>query len=175
LWGIGIAVLGTLLLLNNLGYAHFSWGELWPLVLIAVGAMAMWKVVQARKMTDELKVDNTDLRGTLNENAVFGGIQKRVNARDFHGGQLYSMFGGIEVDFRDADIDGPAAVLHANAVFGGIEIRVPETWYVETRGQGIFGGYSDSTRYNPPVDPDKPKKTLIVMGMAVFGGVEIRN
>ena len=66
-------------------------------------------------------------------------------------------------------------MLHANALFGGIELRVPETWYVVTRGQGIFGGYTDSTRYVPPSDPDKPKKTLIVMGTAIFGGVEIRN
>jgi len=175
LWGIGITVFGVLLLLNNLGYAHLSWGELWPMVLIAVGAMAMWSAVEARKAADTLKAGHSDVPGALNESAIFGGIQKRVNARDFRGGQLQSLFGGIEVDLRDADMDTPAVVLHANAVFGGIEIRVPDTWYVETRGQGVFGGYTDSTRYNPPVDPDKPKKTLIVMGMALFGGVEIRN
>jgi hypothetical protein len=39
----------------------------------------------------------------------------------------------------------------------------------------VFGGFSDSTRYVSPSDPDKPKKTLIVVGSAVFGGVEIRN
>jgi hypothetical protein len=76
---------------------------------------------------------------------------------------------------RDADIEGTEAVLHANAIFGGIELRVPETWYVAARGQGVFGGFTDSTRYSATADPDKPKKTLIVVGMAVFGGVEIRN
>ena len=175
MWGAALCLFGTLLLLSNLGIARFSWGELWPLFLIVVGIMAMGKALQARKMADGLKADSTDPRSTLNENALFGGIQKRVNARDFRGGQLQSMFGGIEIDMRDAEIEGTEAVLHANAIFGGIEIRVPETWFVAARGQGIFGGYTDSTRYNPPVDPDKPKKTLIVMGMAMFGGVEIRN
>ncbi len=89
--------------------------------------------------------------------------------------QLQSLFGGIEIDLRDADLAETEAVLYANAIFGGIEIRVPETWYVAARGQGIFGGYTDSTRYTGPGDPDKPKKTLIVMGTAIFGGVEIRN
>ena len=54
-------------------------------------------------------------------------------------------------------------------------MRVPETWFVAARGQGVFGGFTDSTKYTGPGDPDKPKKTLIVTGMAVFGGVEIRN
>jgi len=175
LWGVTLAGFGVLLQLNEFGIIHFSWNQLWPLVLIAVGAMAMWSALQARNATLGLKADNTDPKNTLSESAIFGGVQKRVNTKEFRGGQLQSMFGGIEVDLRDAEIDGTEAVLHANAVFGGIEVRVPETWYVAARGQGIFGGYNDSTRYNPPVDPDKPKKTLIIMGMAVFGGVEIRN
>jgi hypothetical protein len=54
-------------------------------------------------------------------------------------------------------------------------MRVPETWYVAARGQGVFGGFSDSTRYAPPADPEKARKTLVVLGTALFGGVEIRN
>jgi predicted membrane protein len=175
-WGVLLIFFGVFLLLNQLGIRHFSLGEFWPLVLIAVGAMAMWSAIQARKLTEGLpQSDESDPRTTLNESAVFGGIQKRLNGKEFRGGQLQAMFGGIEIDMRDADIAENEAVLYANSVFGGIELRVPETWHVAARGQGIFGGFTDSTRYNGPVDPDKPKKTLIVMGMAVFGGVEIRN
>jgi predicted membrane protein len=174
-WGVCLLIFGVLLLLNNLGFGHFSWGEMWPLVLIAAGGLAMWSALQARKATDGLKTDNADPRTTLNESAVFGGVQKRINAKEFRGGQLQSLFGGIEIDLRDADIDGTEAVLHANAIFGGIEVRVPETWYIAARGQGVFGGFTDSTRYTGSSDPDKPKKTLIVVGSAVFGGVEIRN
>ena len=175
-WGVLLMFFGGMLLLNQLGIRHFSWGEFWPLVLIAVGAMAMWSAFQARKLTEGLpRTDQSDPRTTLNESALFGGIQKRLNGKEFRGGQLHAMFGGIEIDMRDADIAGDEAVLYANSIFGGIELRVPETWFVAARGQGVFGGYTDSTRYTGPVDPDKPKKTLIVMGMAVFGGVEIRN
>ena len=174
-WGGIFVLFGVLLLLNQLGISHFSWGELWPLLLIAVGGVAMWSAIQARKLTEGMQTDDSDPRTTLNENAVFGGIQKRLNGKEFRGGQLYAMFGGIEIDMRDADIAENEAVLYANSVFGGIELRVPETWYVAARGQGVFGGFTDSTKYSGPGDPDKPKKTLIVMGMAVFGGVEIRN
>jgi predicted membrane protein len=168
-WGAMLLVFGVLLQLNQLGFGHFSWGEMWPIVLIAAGGFAMWK------MTEGQGANPGDPLTTLNESAIFGGVQKRVNAKEFRGGQLQSLFGGIEIDLRDADMAENQAVLHANAVFGGIELRVPETWYVAARGQGIFGGYTDSTRYAPPADPDKPKKTLIVMGTAIFGGVEIRN
>jgi predicted membrane protein len=174
-WGVVLVVFGALLQLNELGYGHFSWGEMWPLILIAAGAMAMWSALQARKLTHTLSTNNADPRTTLNESAIFGGVQKRINAKEFRGGQLQSLFGGIEIDLRDADIDGTEAVLHANAIFGGIEIRVPETWYIAARGQGVFGGFTDSTRYSAAIDTDKPKKTLIVVGSAVFGGVEIRN
>jgi len=174
-WGVILVFFGVMLLLDQLGIRHFGWGALWPLALIAVGGVAMWSAIQARKLADGLHVDAGDPRTTLNESAIFGGIEKRLNGKEFRGGQLHAMFGGIEIDMRDADIAENEAVLHANAIFGGIELRVPDTWYVAARGQGVFGGFTDSTKYNGPVDPEKPRKTLIVMGMAVFGGVEIRN
>jgi hypothetical protein len=102
-------------------------------------------------------------------------VEKRLNSREFRGGRLQAIFGGIELDLRDAEMIETEAVIHANAIFGGIELRVPETWFVAARGQGVFGGFSDSTRYSPPSDPEKPKKTLIILGTALFGGVEIRN
>jgi len=138
--------------------------------------MALWSALQARHiMADPSAAENPDLRTSLDENALFGGVVKRLNSRDFRGGRLQALFGGIEIDLRDADLAENETVIYANATFGGIELRVPETWFVVVRGQGIFGGYSDSTRYVAPLDPEKPKKTLIVLGTALFGGVEIRN
>jgi len=74
-----------------------------------------------------------------------------------------------------AEIEGDTAVLHIDAIFGGVELRVPDTWVVSSEGQGIFGGYSDSTHQRPPTDLALPRKTLVIRGAAVFGGVEIRN
>jgi len=176
IWGVLLLLFGVFLQLNELGIGHFTWGQFWPLLFIAAGAMALWSAIQARQsMAGNPAVENADPHNTLNENAIFGGVQKRVNARDFGGGRLQVLFGGIEIDWRDADLAENGAVLYANATFGGIELRVPETWFVVVRGQGVFGGYSDSTRYLAPLDPEKPRKTLIVLGTALCGGVEIRN
>jgi predicted membrane protein len=175
IWGALVLLFGIFLQLSELGIGHFSWGQFWPLLLIAGGAMAMWSAIQARRLMPTASSDTIDPRDTLEESAIFGGIEKRLNSREFRGGRLQAIFGGIELDLRDADMLGNEAVIHANAIFGGIEMRVPETWYVATRGQGVFGGFSDSTRFSPPADPEKPKKTLIVLGTSLFGGVEIRN
>lgn len=176
LWGVLLLLFGLFLQLNELGIGHFSWNQFWPLLLIAAGLMAIWGAVRARLITENLpQAEGSDPRTTLDESTIFGGIEKRLNGREFRGGRLQAVFGGIEIDLRDADMAENEAVLYANALFGGIEIRVPENWFVAARGQGIFGGFSDSTRFAPPSDPDKPKKTLVVMGTALFGGVEIRN
>src|SRR5262249_2802601 len=175
IWGALVLLFGVFLQLSELGIGHFSWGQFWPLLLIAVGAMAMWSALQARRLMPTPSSDTGDPRDTLDESAIFGGIEKRLNSREFRGGRLQAIFGGIELDLRDADMLGNEAVIHANAMFGGIEMRVPETWFVATRGQGVFGGFSDSTRFSPPADPEKSKKTLIVLGTSLFGGVEIRN
>jgi hypothetical protein len=96
-----------------------------------------------------------------------------VTAKNFQGGKATAVFGGVELDFRDADIE-TEAMLEVNCIFGGIEIRVPETWHVHSRSLPVFGGYEDKTRQVG--DPAAGNaKTLIVTGMVVFGGVEIRN
>jgi hypothetical protein len=109
----------------------------------------------------------------LNAVAVFGGCERRVSDPNFQGGRVTAIFGGVELDFRDADI-ASEAILEINCVFGGVEIRVPETWHVHSRNFPVFGGYEDKTRHpgNPAIGSPK---TLIVSGMVVFGGIEIKN
>jgi hypothetical protein len=85
-----------------------------------------------------------------------------------------AVFGGYKVDFNRADIEGDKAVLEANAIFGGGEIRVPEHWHIVQQGVGIFGAYEDKTRHFQP-DPSKPTKTLVIRGVAIFGGIEVKN
>jgi hypothetical protein len=107
----------------------------------------------------------------MNAVAVFGGCERRVAIQNFQGGRATALFGGIELDFRDADMESEA-ILEVNCIFGGVEIRVPETWHVHSRSLPVFGGYEDKT--SQPHSPGKTK-TLIVTGMVIFGGVEIKN
>jgi len=172
-WGAFLILVGTLFQLDSLNLIRFRWVDLWPLVIIAAGLMIIWGSIESRRVR---AASPGDTHNTMNVAAIFGGIERRITAHDFRGGTVSCVFGGAELDFRDAEMEGEEAVLEVNAVFGGAEIRVPESWRVEVRGQTLFGGYSDSTRGSAAVDPNAPKrKTLILTGTTLFGGVEVKN
>jgi len=181
--GILLILAGTVLQLNRLGITHLSFADLWPIALIAVGLLLMWGSLETRgflrakaKAFKDFRDQVTGATGPLtmlNAVAVFGGCERRVAGENFQGGRATAVFGGIELDFRNADMQDEA-ILEINCVFGGVEIRVPETWHVHSRNLPVFGGYEDKTRHpnNPAVGSPK---TLIVTGMVIFGGIEIKN
>src|SRR6185437_6604146 len=102
---------------------------------------------------------------------VLGGFQRRVTAQNFSGGNLTACFGGFNVDLTRAGISGERAVIDITACFGGGEIRVPNSWIVDLRGQGFFGAFQDESRQTPA----EGAKTLVVTGIALFGGVVIKD
>ena len=181
--GILLILAGTVLQLNRLGITHLSFADLWPIALIAVGLLLMWGSLETRgflrakaKAFKDFRDQVTGATGPLtmlNAVAVFGGCERRVAGENFQGGRATAVFGSIELDFRYADMQDEA-ILEINCIFGGVEIRVPETWHVHSRNLPVFGGYEDKTRHpnNPAVGSPK---TLIVTGMIVFGGIEIKN
>jgi predicted membrane protein len=173
-WPILLVVIsaGTLLQLGTLGILRFNWSELWPLLIILVGGKMIWSSLQARKLRSG--PTNSD-SATMNATAVFGGIERSVSSNDFRGGSVSAFFGGVELDFVGADIQGDEAILEVNATFGGVEIRVPTTWTVENRGQAVFGGYSENTRTVDTADSGTRRKVLIITGTLLFGGLEIKN
>jgi hypothetical protein len=110
---------------------------------------------------------------TLDEVAIFGGGKRHINAQDFQGGHITAIFGGVEVDLRDAGMKGDTAVIEVNSVFGGASIRIPGNWSTVMRGVGVFGGFGDRSVHPAPQIPGT--KQLIVKGAAIFGGVDVRN
>jgi len=175
LWGILLITGGVLFQLNELGLAHFRWNDIWPILLIAMGLMLMWGAIEARRRPSS-PPGGGDPRTTLSEAAIFGGIERRVTSQDFQGGHINAVFGGVEIDLTDANMQADEATLEINAIFAGIEIRVPETWQVAFRGAPIFGGIADKTRVGRTTDlSDSRRKVLILTGAVIFGGVEIKN
>jgi hypothetical protein len=104
--------------------------------------------------------------------SIFGGGERHINSPDFTRADVLAIFGGYKLDLRKATIKGASAVIDATALFGGIEIIVPEAWNVVVRGVGIFGGYGDESHLP---NPSEQAPELIVQGLAIFGGVAIKN
>jgi predicted membrane protein len=170
--GALMMIAGGVVLLNNLGFAHLSWADLWPFLLITAGATMIWSRMELPRFSPA----PASGPNTVNEFALFGNVDRRIGTTSFQGGRASSIFGAIKLDFRTAEIEGEEAVLYLEAVFGGIELIVPDRWNVQFEGQSIFGGYGDETRA-PVVDAmgNSPKKHLILRGRSVFGGVVVKN
>lgn len=174
--GVGFILVGILLQLHQLGMVSLSWGTLWPFLLIVIGASMIWSRFEMPKIPGMGGSLVSDGRDTLNEHALFGGVERRIGVNNFRGGLVTAIFGGVEVDFRSADIEGEEAVVLVEAIFGGIEITVPDRWNVTFQGQSIFAAFTDETR-QPMPEPagSAPRKTLILRGRAVFGGISVKN
>ena len=169
IWGTLLILFGAILWFGELGHPQFRFFRIWPFALIALGIYVVWSTIQESQpgtVSSDAQLDSVN---------VFGGGQYRIGAKNFRGGRILAIFGGFELDLRDADIEGAEAVIEVNALFGGGEIKIPETWHLVVSGAGIFGGYGDETRA-PVANPAAPNpKTLILKGVAVFGGVSIKN
>jgi hypothetical protein len=166
-----ILLLGGLLLARNLGYLDYGMRSLWPLFLIGAG---LWMLLDRTGHGPHSWSKNESTGTRLSEEAVFSGGKRNITTTDFQGGRVSAVFGGYELDFRNAGMVADSATLKVEVVFGGCEIRIPPNWSAETRGTGVFGAFTDeSLQPNPALHHDIKK--IIITGAAVFGGVVVKN
>jgi hypothetical protein len=102
---------------------------------------------------------------------VFSGSELASKSDHFEGGTIGALFGGAEVDLRDAK-PAPGAELDVFVAFGGAEIKVPQGWNVVTHGMPIFGGF-DNVTARETVSVGAP--TLDVNATVIFGGLEVKH
>lgn len=182
IWGSVVAGIGALLLADNLNLIYFDWRIVWPVLLIAWGVIVLLRptywgrrpIATGPVGTGDANIPAGTDTSNVNVWAVFGGGKRRIDSQDFRGGEITAVFGGVELDLRDAMIAADCALIDVTALFGGIEIKVPGTWAIESRGVGIFGGFEDETRPPRPGEVTREQR-LVVTGTAVFGGVSIKN
>lgn len=147
------------------------WRYFFPVLLILLGFSIIFN--QAR--------DRTSWKGTVTQSetndksfdysAVFTGFDRKMTTDNFQGGKINAVFGGANLDLREAKIaKNEKVAIEVNAVFGGVKIIVPKKWTVHANISGVFGGFDNKT-----ITPNKPEGTLILKGSSVFGGGEIVN
>lgn len=179
----GLAIgLGGLKLLDNLDIIDVGAKFYAPLVLIGIGVAFLVRNLGGTTAGDErmFGVEGLGESGSvdqphINPMAVFGGVKRRVTSQQLESGEVMALFGGVDLDFRQARMKGTTAAVEVNAIFGGIKLRLPESWAVEVRGSAVAGGFEDKTLPPPPGPGGEPAPKLILTGNAMFGGVEIEN
>ena len=176
IWGGALALIGALLLLDRLDIVQFNFDYIWPLVIIAFGLSMLVRALDRKRHIGDPSGSAQPVSGdsVINVVAILSGSRGVINNPDFRGGEAVAILGGVRLDMRQAGITVDRAVLDVTAIFGGVELRVPETWSVESKGVGVFGGFDDKT-IRPKQDPNVKTPQLTITGTAVFGGVSISN
>jgi len=113
--------------------------------------------------------DENDYIDSVN---VFGGTNQQVYSKSFKGGNVTSIFGGCELDLTRADFEGTVS-LDVVAIFGGVKIIIPPNWIIKSEITPLFGGVEDKRSVTP--SGIEPHKILKIKGVALFGGINIRN
>lgn len=165
-WGWLLIGVGTWVLLYNLEIVDLEpWVFFWPIILVLIGVNL---ILGALRRSDATAADASSV---VNGFAFWSGLERQFASTDFRGGDLTAIMGGCDIDLRQAKIQGDPPTLHVFAFWGGIDVRVPASWRVDFRVLPLLGGASDET--TSPASEQAP--TLVIKGMAIMGGVGVKN
>ena len=170
IFGAILMVIGAFHLMDEIfWWWHIDfWDIIWPTVLVFLGIA----LITRRGHTGPSGPSDPDY---IDDMSVFGGGEKKISSQNFKGGKLTAVFGGSKIDLRNAEIaEKSEVILDMFVLFGGTEIIVPADWTVKMETTVLFGGLSDKRQsvLNVVSNPDK---TLIVKGIVLFGGGELKS
>jgi predicted membrane protein len=118
--------------------------------------------------------DSSIKRDYLDDISVFGGGHKVIYSDNFKGGNITAIFGGSEIDLTQCKLAPGENIIDVVIIFGGATIIVPNNWDVIMNVTPLFGGFSNKkSRYVS--SGTAPSGTLVIKGVILFGGGEIKS
>ena len=185
--GILFIVIGGISLMLKIFHYSFRdfFYEYWPFLLIALGLYIIYRrkdFSQSHHHQSELTDgEETPVNVTpgsdedfLDETAVFSSANRRIKSKNFRGGKITAIFGGVDLDLYDAQLADGEHILDTVCIFGGIDVLVPKDWQVIVKTTAIFGGIDDQRRQEVGT-VFQEGKVLTIKGLALFGGGDIKN
>ncbi|WP_298716079.1 DUF5668 domain-containing protein [Chitinophaga sp.] len=145
----------------------------WPATLIVLGVYIIGRATSKRQQYEKIfsADDSANTNDYIHATTLFSGTNKVILSKNFQGGSITTMFGGTELNFSQADIQGEVT-LDITTMFGGVEIIVPSSWDVKVDVNTVFGGIEDKRMIPPALATDK---VLILKGSCTFGGVDLKS
>ncbi len=198
-FGIVLMALGGFFLLPKLGIEQlvFISHSGWAIALVIIGVIILCKAVFGRRFFRSYNGDYSGFHfestyregrhkgrrnryrenhgnesGYIERNCIFGGGKEKPDIKNFNGGEINCVFGGIELDLSDSRLAEGVHYLELNSIFGGVVLYVPVEWNVQIKQTQVFGRFEDH-RPKPGFEIDE-KSILIVEANSVFGGGEIK-
>ena len=137
-----------------------------PAIFVIIGLSMIFNETLKSKITSKVKEGAKN--GLEDITATFAGQKVNKDGEVFKGANLDSVFGGVELDLRNAIIE-KEAVIKASSIFGGITIFVPTDLCIKVKATPIFGGVTNKTKSD-----NKSEKIIYIDAFCMFGGVDIK-
>lgn len=158
-------IIGLLLLLGCQDI--LSWSIIGKLILPVLFVIIGLTLIIQSHGYDIKKIKHKENAKVLPYTAIFSGIDEKVG-KTLEGSKCLSVFGGIDLDLREAKIKEDI-VIDCTAIFGGIDLLLPKNVNVDVNGVPIFGGVE-----NKVFSSDKKYPTIHINYVCIFGGVEVK-
>ncbi len=149
--------------------------NVFPLALMAIGAALIFGGFKSNRSrsnrTSEpvIETENYD-SPNLHGVTVMAENSRRIDSKEFSGGDMKVVMGSGKLDLRDAQIPNPPARVDLTLVMGEIKVRVPTDWNVEFDNATIMGETKD---VRPLSTERATEPNLVITGSVVMGGLTI--
>jgi predicted membrane protein len=105
--------------------------------------------------------------------SIFGG--SKIGQRPWHPGKKVwslAIFGGCDMDFRQAELEEGVTKIVAISIFGGHKVVVPQDLSVSLSGFSFLGG-REMKRSKTTEMAAASTKTLHINAISILGGFEV--
>jgi predicted membrane protein len=173
--GVILVVIGGLFLMPKIFPGiDINASLIFPLLIIALGVAIIVNKRKPSKLNIGSGPAENIRKDYIEDVAVFGGGTKTLVTDNFRGGNITAVFGGSEIDLSACRLAEGDNILDVLMVFGGTDITIPRDWNVIINVTPLFGGFSNKVIRDPSMVIDT-SRTLVVKGIALFGGGEVKN
>jgi hypothetical protein len=102
--------------------------------------------------------------------SMFGSTEREGRIRVRRRAWCLTAFGNIDLDLRQATLDGDVITIVALRMFGALDVYVPEGVEVDLHGFA-FGGHKRTRGNDPPPRPGTP--LVRVFAVSIFAGIDV--
>jgi predicted membrane protein len=170
---MGTIILGTFLIVLGLGailgisLIKFAFA----FILIAIGIrIIIGKEHHKNWHNWDFKSSGASLNDDfIDELNIFSSANKTVKSENFKGGKVVMIFSSGKIDLSQVKTLETNIEMEIIVLFGGAELIIPKGWKINSQGTSVFGGYDTK------IEGDDQGTILNLKGVALFGGVKVKN
>ncbi|OQX92155.1 MAG: hypothetical protein B6D58_04330 [candidate division Zixibacteria bacterium 4484_95] len=181
--GLVIVFFGFILLFDSLGYVEFDFwrliDKLWPLVLIIIGLIVIFKS-RERAESESLSVElnSSDYSGST----LFGDIRVAGISKDVGKIDRSLLFGDIVIDLSGSKLKDGNNYVKASVIFGDVDVIVPADFPVCMDLGCIAGSVSYGAKKSDGLMPrirytdtdfDNTPAKLYIKANTTFGDIRV--